>query len=77
MQTIFDRPVVLRKTVGSLSSGTRVEVVQNNNDGTVLTRWKDELITVDRDDLVLLRNKKLRLPGAELRQKIAVVLGTQ
>ncbi len=76
MQTIFDRPVALRKTVGSLSSGTRVDAVQNNDDGTVLVRWQEEVFTVDRDNLVLLRNKKLRLPGAELRRRMAIVLGT-
>ncbi|HYT45427.1 MAG TPA: hypothetical protein VEP90_24070 [Methylomirabilota bacterium] len=75
MQISFDRPVALRRTTGSLSGGTRVDVVQDNNDGTVDVLWKDERITTDRDNLVLLRNRKKMLPGAELRMKMSRLLG--
>jgi hypothetical protein len=80
MSTTFkydiDRPLTLRKSTGSLSAGTRVDFVQVNNDGSIKVAWKDQVLDMEQSDLVVLRTRRLQLPGAELRKKMALVLNT-
>jgi hypothetical protein len=81
MRTTFNhdpkRPLTLRRTTGGLSGGTRVEyITQNDYNHTVLVEYKGERIVTEQDNLVQLRKRELKLPGAELRRKMALALGS-
>jgi hypothetical protein len=54
----YPRPVVLRKTVGSFSAGTRVEIVEEDADGFYV-QWPQsgEIFHVEAEDLVTLRER--------------------
>jgi hypothetical protein len=54
----YPRPVALRRTVGSLSAGTRVDVVEEDDDGFYVQRPQNgEIFHVEADDLVTLRER--------------------